>query len=1393
MKNGFFSFLIFICLIKFAGASDSLSIPSIFPSEITAYDIEQGLPMTCVENVFLDPKGRLWLNSCTNQELQQTLGFYQFDGHKSYLPQFIDSSKIIDQSSLFINGITKEGIIYGCRSDLSSVFLLEPNKGKIQYFNLGDNEKVNNIVEGENEEWYLLSSTSTAYFIYKIKKEKIYLIRKIKMKNESNFDVRFPVPFIKVGQDLWFFNKDEGFIHFDLKDSTFKSINWDSILNESSTKTQRHIYMPQMVSDDRGNLFFYHSKLNEVFIFNIKSETLSPYLPLRDHFGQPENHSLYSVVFYKDQSRNIIFDYCLIRDGDNFYKPTKDHSYVLIDSSGQLFDYKPILMEANKASRYKNCELRKIFGKDFKNQVYIALTGGLIVADIKSPHSIKTFLETSPTRSIAELSPNKFLVNADRPDELFLVDTKQNITTNLFEKKLCFEVDLFTTPTQIISDNKGHVWFSERNHLLDYHLESNTCSTYNIGFHFNKFCFLSERQIAFVSDRGQLYYYDLIEKKLVPFLENNIPLIIQKEVNDMYFDRSGTLWIASLGGLWKIDVTKGKSDQLGIKEGFMDPRMMCIHETIEGIFWIGTFSNGVNIYNPKTGDIKVINESNGLSNNTVVGILDDDQGDIWLATYNGINILSKEGNILSKLFEEEGLSNMECNRYSYLKTSDGRLIFGTIEGINVVDPKKLKKDLQDNESPTIYLTGISYFNQKTKKDSQIIYNFEQLGTITLPASKRYIKLSFALSEYSHSDENAFFYKIEKNSHSDEKSNINEWNKFGSIPKLTLNDLPVGRYNILIQGINHKGQWAKTPIIVSVQVREFFYKTYWFYLICAIPFVVFTLIWMHRLSTEKHRLVLEIKKATDKINKDKNLIEAQAEKLQELDQAKSRFFTNISHEFRTPLTIISGMIDQIKTKPDLWLEKGTQMIKENTRSLLNLVNQILELRKLESGSIDINMIQGDVIQYLRYIAESHQSIAEGKGIQLHFLAAKPSINMDYDPDKLLWITSNLLSNAVKYTPESGNIYFHINSKNENGEDYLQMRVEDTGAGIPEDQIQNIFNRFYQVDDSTTRTGEGTGIGLAFTKELIKLLTGEINVSSEVGKGTTFFVSLPITNNSSIQDALFQTQKTATKSIENSSEKAALNADDLVSPNTELPKLLIVEDNADVVQFLIACLEGYYQLEIARDGQEGIDKAIEQVPDIIVSDVMMPEKNGFELCNTLKQDQRTSHIPIILLTAKADLESKISGLERGADAYLTKPFEPKELLARLKNLLVLRKKLQDRYRSFQSTDIPANAEDAFILKVRKVIDENIEDEDFGIIHLCKAIKLSRSQLHNKIKALTDLSTSIFIRKIRLEKGKSLLESTDLNVSEIAYRVGFKNSTYFTQSFTEEFGFSPRKTRK
>jgi signal transduction histidine kinase/DNA-binding response OmpR family regulator len=566
-------------------------------------------------------------------------------------------------------------------------------------------------------------------------------------------------------------------------------------------------------------------------------------------------------------------------------------------------------------------------------------------------------------------------------------------------------------------------------------------------------------------------------------------------------------------------------------------------------------------------------------------------------------------------------------------------------------------------------------------------------------------------------------------------------------------------------------------------------TNWFLIGILLIIGVFALVLINRyriIQDQKKR----IQEEKDKTQAEKIKAEEANAKLLEIDQSKSRFFTNISHEFRTPLTVISGMAEQIKEG-----DQVKKLIKRNTSYLLQLINQILDLRKLESGNLPTRFIQSDVVKYLRYVMESFQSLAEDKNINLHFKSSVESLVLDYDPEKLLRIVSNLLSNAIKFSAPGKDITLSVETKQEGDKPSYQFEVSDEGIGIPKEKLPYVFDRFYQIDNSTTRVGEGTGIGLALSKELVELLNGTINVKSEEGNGTTFIVALPHTQEAILEDNTIDTAVITPQLSESIPAKSRRIDTKLGDEN--LPSLLIVEDNPDVMEYLITCLDGQYQLSFASDGQYGLEKALEQVPDIIISDVMMPRMDGFTLCNELKTDERTSHIPIILLTAKADIESRITGLERGADAYLAKPFDKRELNAQLENLLTLRQRLQARYASFEklepTEEIAIQKEDEFITKLRTTFEARLDDPSFDITALSKEMLLSASQLRRKVKALTGRKLTIYLRSLRLAKAKTLLLTTDLSVKEVAYDVGFANPGYFSNSYNEEFGEYPTVTRE
>ncbi|WP_347921796.1 ATP-binding protein [Pontimicrobium sp. SW4] len=517
------------------------------------------------------------------------------------------------------------------------------------------------------------------------------------------------------------------------------------------------------------------------------------------------------------------------------------------------------------------------------------------------------------------------------------------------------------------------------------------------------------------------------------------------------------------------------------------------------------------------------------------------------------------------------------------------------------------------------------------------------------------------------------------------------------------------------------------------------------------------------------------------------------RIKDLDEVKTRFFANISHEFRTPLALISGPIikafNSSSNGTDVVVldKKSYEIVKNNTSRLQNLVDQLLDLSKLESGKVHLSLKQGGLIQFLRSIIFSFESMAERNNISLNTSFPEEIDFAFYDKDKLEKIVTNILSNAFKYNSNTGTITVTI----VNDLHYINLEISDTGKGMSKDEVKRIFERFYRVESSEEK---GSGIGLALTKELVDLHNGKISVDSVKHKGTTFKVRLPISLDNLPRAISFtETTKTKPKKL-NTSEDIFLETNSLTTNAKELPVALIVEDNQDLQYFISDILKQHYIILTAKDGMQGERMAFEHIPDIIVSDIMMPKMDGYMLCNSLKANPKTSHIPIILLTAKAGHEHKMEGLTQGADAYLTKPFDDKELLLRMKNLIASRKKLWEHFKALDMLlvdDIDVSSiDDKFLQDVFKTIKNNLDNEHFGVEDIAKQVGFSRSQLHRKLKALSDKSANQLITEIRLNEAHRMLTLKTGTVSEVAYSVGYSNLSYFTKSFKEKFGKLPSK---
>jgi signal transduction histidine kinase/DNA-binding response OmpR family regulator len=657
----------------------------------------------------------------------------------------------------------------------------------------------------------------------------------------------------------------------------------------------------------------------------------------------------------------------------------------------------------------------------------------------------------------------------------------------------------------------------------------------------------------------------------------------------------------------------------------------------------------------------------------------------------------------------------------------------------------------------------------------------------LPHKKNKVHFRYALPYYINVGHHSYRYKLE--------SYQDEWSSWNQQNHVTFTNLPPGEYIFSVEGRNLLGA-ISPPAELAFSIAAPWHQSWWaygFYLLAGfLGMAAIVRFRSRQLRKEKlalQKLVMartaELQVRNELLNEQTQQLAKHTEELKKVDKLKSRLFANISHEFRTPLTLLKGPLDRLKRFPESGLQKkDLEMMRRNTDRLLRLVNQLLDLSKVDAGTLPVNLTEGNLYKFLRALTSSFSSHAASRNIDYQIQIPPGKSWAAFDRDKLEKIVLNLLSNAFKFTGDDGWIRFEAIQQ----KDLLELSVADNGVGIPASELDSIFDRFYQVDDSDRKIDEGTGIGLALVKELVNLLNGTITVDSTLGEGTTFFAQLPIQeiqSPKSSDERLIETILEKMPRVELSKQKH-------IHANAEAKLVLVVEDNADMRNYVAEQLGDSYKVELAGSGQEGLLVAQESIPDLVVTDLMMPEMDGLELCKLLKSDERTSHIPVLVLTAKAGMNSKLEGLETGADVYLTKPFDARELKAQVQNLIRQREKLREIFATsdpFAPQDIHwTSLDQQFLQKLLDLLERKYQDPKFGSQELQKTLNLSKTVLYRKIKALTGQSPTEFLRNFRLKRAAQILLNNGETVSQTAFSVGFNNLSYFAKCFKELHGVSP-----
>jgi signal transduction histidine kinase/DNA-binding response OmpR family regulator/ligand-binding sensor domain-containing protein len=1292
-----------------------------------------GLANLSTSSIFKDSRGFIWIGTKYGLNRYDGYEFKLYTSEKNGLipSKFITNIVEDEQGNLWIIvKIPKGGnALYIFNPKTEQVILNENYFKQPLPFNINEiiNLKVNDL---QNRIW--IATISGELFLYQ---EKVF--RKIYAQDNAIFE----------------------HIAIDSKDNIWLSSNTNLVHINAKGEELERFQLP-------GSISSIYPEKNDVLWITTKvwNSTLRDYTS--SIWEKSIDKSTFEPFLLKGTETKLNKISQIIRSRTGFWYVVLNRRFQLFNSDGKhLFDFHNLLKNETRTNFQSYLEVG--------NQMWFATPLGIF----------KTTTKINPFKLIhkRELPSDCRGITEDENGNIYFIDGK----IHQWQPKTGKTTSIYDKGSWALKYHNNYLWTGR------YH-EKILGSQLNLSTNEHKDFPMSDAYNAFSiqqSDNESIYYvghhfgisiWDADKQLVLPFDKyQGFPLFPKSQVFHIHKSQSD-YWLATNNGVFLMNETQGVIKHFCTENGDLPfNQIQHIHEDKEGIFWLSTRGSGIIRWNVKSFDYQHITTKDGLANDYIYSIYEDDNDYLWMSSDEGLIRMNKSNFQTRTYTTKDGLPHNEFNFTSHYKTKDGTLYFGGLGGLISFHPKAFIEDAS-SQTPLAF-TKIYVLEGEAEKPTDRTRLSNQSNSIIIHPTDKLIELEFALLNFGNPDAHNYAYKIEGYTKHWTYSNENY---------IRITNLPYGNYTLKVKGQNGGEGWSEFELALNILVKKPFYLQTWFLIlgflttIAGIIFVIKKR--TYKLEKDKERLEVEVQKRTETISQ-------QAQELQVLNIAKNRFFSNITHEFRTPLTLIIGPLEQLiaeQYSPNIFKRKLHGVIK-NAKHLLILINQMLDLSKMESGHMKTEVTRGDIISYTAELVKQFEPLSERKNIRLTFIASENNWETHFDKDKWDKIVYNLLSNAIKFTEPNQAIQLSLNSVFKAEKEFIQLDVKDSGVGIEQEYLSEIFNRFYQADNSSTRQQEGTGIGLALVKELVILQGGEIEVYSEVGKGTTFKVYLPILETEQAIE-LNTTENSIPHSVSFLTEKQQSIPSKTTPYLQEKLELLIIEDNEDMREYIRSCIDdSKYNITEAVNGQEGIDKAQILIPDLIVSDVMMPKKNGFEVVETIRKTMSTSHIPLILLTARAALESRLKGLERGADAYLTKPFSPQELSIRIQKLIEIRRLLQKKYLNNDNANTKTDhfeQEDEFIVNLRTYILENIDNSKLNGDIIGKYFALSRVQLYRKLKALTNQSISQFVRDIRLQKAKDLINEGKLNMSEIAYQTGFNSLSSFSNIFKKAFGKSP-----
>ncbi|MEO5681256.1 MAG: two-component regulator propeller domain-containing protein [Chitinophagaceae bacterium] len=869
----------------------------------------------------------------------------------------------------------------------------------------------------------------------------------------------------------------------------------------------------------------------------------------------------------------------------------------------------------------------------------------------------------------------------------------------------------------------------------------------------------------------------------LPRLENDILLPFNGYIRDVKEDKDGNIWIATHGGgLGILQSASHVFTNFNTQNSKLpNDKVNCLLEDTHGFMWAGTFGGGIARINIPSKQFEVFSEKEGLQNSNVCKIVEDQAALIWVSTNKGISSIDAASKKINNFNYHNGLQHNNFVRGSGMRLSDGQLLFGGLDGFNYFHPAYL---IKNNNIPPVLLTGLRISNQyiHASNAGPITEHISIAKEINLDYKQNFA-LDFVGLSYTSPEQNRYAYKLE--------GFDKDWNYVGNMTSAPYTNLDPGDYVFRVRASNNDGVWNNVGSSVKVHVHPPIWRTTYAYAVYLLLLIAVLVYIRHKGIQKIHRkFALEQKRNYEEQER------REAERTHELDSQKIKFLTNLSHEFRTPISLILGPVDSlIEKENNIQSFRQLDMIKRNGRRLLNLVNQLLDFRKMEEHELKLHMAEGEVVSFVKEVADSFKDLAERKTMDFVYTSQIDKLYAYFDHDKMERVLFNVLSNAFKFTRPCGKIMLDIkkvaNIKDES-KTWVALKISDTGIGIPDDKKEKIFSLFYQNDTDASILNQGSGIGLTITKEFVKMQGGTITLESAPELGTVFNILLPFTNCPAPANNMDTVEAMMVAETRNKTFEPPQAPHEFLQDQTEMPAVLLVEDNDDFRYYLKDKLQLRYKVYEAINGIDGWKKALALHPQLIVSDISMPEMNGIELCRKLKADKRTNHIPVILLTAVTAEEVQLQGLKTGANDYITKPFHVEMLNEKINNLLVLNTTLKNTYsKQFKpvSPQVEIQSADEDLLQsIMVYLEENLSNPQLSVTELSKHAGMSRSSLYAKLLELTGQTPVEYIRSVKLDKAAVLLQKSDMNVAQIAYSVGFSTPNYFAKSFKAKFNLLP-----